>query len=36
VIAAEDGARRTGRRAAAGAVGLGLGAAALGAILSSE
>ena len=36
VIAAEDGAKRTGRRAAAGAVGLGLGAAALGAILSSD
>lgn len=36
VIAAEDGAKRVGRRAAAGAVGLGLGAAALGAILSNE
>ncbi|KQM49388.1 hypothetical protein ASE69_11075 [Sphingomonas sp. Leaf208] len=36
VIAAEDGAKRTGRRAAAGAVGLGLGAAALSAFLSND
>lgn len=36
VIAAEDGARRGGRRAAAGAVGLGLGAAALATILSND
>lgn len=36
VIAAEDGAKRVGRRAAAGAVGLGLGAAAIDAILSND
>ena len=36
VIAAEDGARRVGRKAAAGAVGVGLGAVALGAFLSSD
>lgn len=36
VIAAEDGARRTGRKAAAGAVGLALGAAAAAAMLSND
>lgn len=36
VIAAEDGAKRTGRKAAVGAVGLGLGAAALSAFLSND
>lgn len=35
VIAAEDGARRVGRSAAAGAAGLAVGSAILGAILSS-
>lgn len=36
VIAAEDGAKRTGRRAASGVLGLGLGAAAIAAIISNE
>ena len=36
VIAAEDGAKRIGRRAAAGAVGIGLAGAGLAAFLSNE
>lgn len=36
VIAAEDGAKRTGRKAAVGAVGVGLGAAGLAAFLASD
>jgi hypothetical protein len=36
VIAAEDGAKRTGRRAASRVLGLGLGAAAIAAIISNE
>lgn len=36
VIAAEDGARKVGRRAAAGAVGLAAGGALLGALLSGS
>lgn len=36
VIAAEDAAKRTGRRAAAGAIGLGLGAVGIAALLSSD
>jgi hypothetical protein len=36
VIAAEDGAKRAGRRAASGVLGLGLGAAAIAAIISNE
>lgn len=36
VIAAEDGARRIGRRAAAGAAGLAIGGAILGAVLSNS
>ncbi|MBB3859000.1 hypothetical protein GGQ88_000240 [Novosphingobium hassiacum] len=36
IIAAEDGAKRIGRKAAAGAVGLVAGSALLGTILSSD
>jgi hypothetical protein len=36
VIAAEDGAKRVGRRAAAGAVGIAAGGALLGALLNSH